>query len=283
MVNKNDSLGIPNYGPWYLEVNSKQNELEEFVKVNQFVVSVGQDDRIDIGDSKRVEFINYGKTQLVFVLTVDEDRQYTLLVNQPAVEFGTGEKEFINLSYLNNRYADVVVKPICYFAYEEENYELYVTPYYYQSRCIGVETTNWGMWVPEPSYYFKKFNREEQGMINSSIIATLIMLYDEDLELAIGKCRLDGGDFMLEKGFESRGYNYANILSNMKLIAARELINIGLSEYIDRLKKECLGEVEHYIFLAESLKCKMENDEVNKGIELGLKLRSEKGKYYCKK
>jgi alcohol dehydrogenase YqhD (iron-dependent ADH family) len=70
-----------------------------------------------------VQFINYGKTQLVFVLTVDEERQYTLLVKQPSAEFGTCLNEANNLHYLNNKFGDMVVNPIGYYVENDNELE----------------------------------------------------------------------------------------------------------------------------------------------------------------
>ena len=98
MPNK-ESLGIPNYGPWYLELNEEQGYLEELAKINYFLESFVCENKIDElnGEEYRIQFINYGRTQLVFVVTVDDDKQYTLLVNQPKTEYGVGKREFDNL------------------------------------------------------------------------------------------------------------------------------------------------------------------------------------------
>ena len=285
MVNIEDSLGIPNYGPWYLEVNSKQNDVEEFLKISDLVRMVVQDDRIvDFQGKKHLQFINYGKTELVFVLTVDEKRQYTLLVKQPAVEFGMVKKEFDNLVALNDKYNFMIVKPLYYFALEEEDFELYVTEYCYQTRCIGVETTDWGMWVPEPVYHFRTFTEEERSIVNSVMVARLVELYDEEQKCGLANCYLDGGDFMLEKEFEDQPFDYSNILKNIKLCAARELLNMEFSDYLTLLKEECMGNTQfNNTVLAKPLKCKMSEDEVEFGIQLGLSLRKEIEKRYIKK
>lgn len=38
MINKNDSLGIPNYGPWYLETLPNQDKYEEFIKIYRYII-----------------------------------------------------------------------------------------------------------------------------------------------------------------------------------------------------------------------------------------------------
>lgn len=40
MINKNDSLGIPNYGVWYLETLPEQNGIEEMLQIHDFIKSV---------------------------------------------------------------------------------------------------------------------------------------------------------------------------------------------------------------------------------------------------
>ncbi len=59
-----------------------------------------------------------------------------------------------------------------------------------------------GIWIPEPYYHFKPFSQEERRVINSSMVAALITLYDEENNQGLSKVRLDCGDFMLLKGYE---------------------------------------------------------------------------------
>ena len=74
------------------------------------------------------------------------------------------------------------------------------------------------MWVPEPTYHFRKSSTQERSIINSAMVSALVSLYDNQRKLGLSECRLDGGDFMLEKGFESEKLNIENILKRMKLI-----------------------------------------------------------------
>ncbi len=284
-INKNDSLGIPNYGIWYLETLSGQDEIQEFIQIQEFVISVAKSDRVPEfqGREKRIQFINYGRTQLVFVLTIDEKRQYTLLVNQPATEFGTGKREFENLKILSKNNVGNVVDPLYYFTDENNaGRELYVTPYYYQSRCIGIDEEDWGMWIPEPEYHFRNFTAEERKVINSSMVAMLVNLYDDKRNCGLSECRLDGGDFMIEKGFEEDELNYKNVLRKMKLIAARNLISLEFDKYIDRIRKELSGKMsenEENIILGESIKTPFLMEEIEKGIELGIELRRKQQEF----
>ena len=282
MINKNDSLGIPNYGTWYLETLPEQNEVEEFLQINEFIKSVAQTNTVPEfqGREKRLQFINYGRTQLVFVLTVDEKRQYALLVNQPAAKTGVGKTEFRNLMRLSKNNSENVIKPLYYFK-DKNNVkrELYVTPYYYQSRCIGIESREWGMWVPEPIYHFKEFSQEEREVINASMVALLIKLYDDEKKWGVSECRLDGGDFMLEKGVEKTKFNFEEVSKRMKLIAARSLISMGLEEYIDGLKQELSGNLsddEKKVIIGKNIKSPMLMEEIEKGIEWGVELRNRK-------
>ena len=209
------NLGIPNFGPIYLELLPGQNSDDEFMKIYYFVSRVVSSGEIGKFKDIDVQFINYGRTQLVFVVTMDNSRQYTLLVNQPATKFGVGEREYNNLNELNQLDSSIVIKPICYCKAGIQ--ELYVTPYYYQARCIGIETTKWGIWIPEPNYHFKVFNENERKVINSTMVAILVKLYDKEKNVGLSKCRLDGGDFMLLKGFENNDISPENILDNMEV------------------------------------------------------------------
>lgn len=273
MLNNDETLGIPNYGPWYYEIKYNQNLIEEINKIHDFINNVINLDIFD-GKKKSIQFINYGKTQLVFVLTVD-DIKYTLLVNQPATVYGTGKKEFDNLSSLSEKHENVI-KPLYYFNNDES--ELYVTPYVYQSRCIGVEIKEWGMWIPEPFYHFRKFSTNEKKVINKCMVALLIKFYDEDLCAGLSKCRLDGGDFMIEKGFEEYSFSDDNILKRMKLIACRDLVYMNLDDYIEKLKNELMGICpdDERLIMGKNIKCPLTQEEIEDGIKLGIELRNNK-------
>ena len=275
---KKKSLGIPNFGPWYLELLPNQNCTREIINIYSFLNSMIDSECIDVlkGNSINIQFINYGRTQLVFVVTVDNEKKYTLLVDQPATMYGTGNDEFNNLKRLNQIDSNIVIKPIDY--YSNNNQELYITPYYYQSRCIGIEVKNWGMWIPEPIYHFEIFNDNQRNIINSTMVALLITLYDEENKKGIAKCRLDGGDFMLLKGFENNKIDFENIYNNIKLIAARKLIDISLDEYINRLRIELSNGIfldDDLFIIGKRLKNSLSNQEIETGIELGLKLRKK--------
>lgn len=285
MIKKEDSLGIPNYGMHYLEMplerNSLQYTLAEFEGIHNFINQVASSNTIPEfqGKQKRLQFINYGSTQLVYVLTIDENRQYTFLVNQPVTPFGTGKREFENLRMLSRDNKNNVITPLYYFTDKNNsNRELYVTPYYYQARCVGIEDKEWGIWIPEPEYLFYDFKAQDRKIINASMIALLVKLYDDKREKGLSKVRLDGGDFMLEKGFEDMNINFENILKNMKLIAARELKTMEFDEYISRIRQELSGKItenQEMRIIGEKLKRPIELDEIEDGIKLGLNLREK--------
>lgn len=272
-----ESLGIPNYGLWYIEISESQNLLTETLDIHNFINRVIFDSRIlDFQGEKKLQFINYGHTQLVFVLTVNTMR-YTLLVNQPATSFGVGRKEFDNLSLFSINSTNVI-KPLYYFCDNIKN-ELYVTPYVYQSRCIGVETNQWGIWIPEPDYHFLEFRGLEQSIVKSCMIAILIQIYNEEYKVGIVKCRLDGGDFMMEKGSE-HFITYETMLNQMTLIAARETMCIDLEGYISLIRKELQQSFNgEHIFLSKKLKAPFTEEEIETGIKLGLELRRNKKLY----
>lgn len=274
-MDKNEALGIPNYGPWYFSIKDGQHIAVEIVKTHKFMQDVieGSNNVPEFQGEKDIKFINYGDTQLVYVLTVNGNKQYTLLVNQPHTEFGTGKREFDNLSLLNKNNHNVI-RP--FFYAENGERELYATPYSYQARCVGIEKTEWGMWVPEPEYVFKEFTDSERQIINSSMVAMLVQLYDARRKLGLAECRLDGGDFMLEKGFEEQELSCDSILQKMKLIAARKLIYIGFDEYIEKLKAELSGkEKGPNIILGKKLVNPMTEEEIEKGILLGKENRDK--------
>lgn len=281
MADIKEALGIPNFGPWYLNMTEDQDIIEEMIKLKSFIASFIKNNTSDElkGDTIDIQFINYGKTQLVFVATINNSKQYTLLVNQPATIYGVGKKEYNNLNILNQVDSNLVIKPIEY--YENDNHELYMTPYYHQARCVGVESTDWGIWVPEPSYHFENFDNDQRRVINTSMIAMLIKLYDDINKKGLSKCRLDGGDFMLLKGFENDKISFDNLSNYLKLIAARELITISLDDYINRIKLELSdnSKDDELIILGKKLRSPFSMQEIDDGIEMGLTLRNKNMKY----
>lgn len=147
------NMGIPEFNVFYIEVNENQNRYEEYQKIvlflKTFMREYAKKYNQNISDLK-LTFINYGKTELVYVLTDTNNNRLTLLVKQPCVKFGDVYEEMQNLISLRKR-DDNVVSPIDYFSLD--NQELYITPYIEQARCVA-SYTSWGMYVPEPWYRF---------------------------------------------------------------------------------------------------------------------------------
>lgn len=289
MIYVEEPLGIPSSGYEYIEMPPNhldiEAQLDEFDKIEDFLIEVANSNSVPEfqGKNKEIQFINYGKTELVYVLKV-ENRKYTILLGQPATEFGTVKKEYENLKMLGRNNKQNVIVPMQYFKNQESQKELYITPYVYQARCIGVDEKEWGIWIPEPEYHFREFNQKEREVINSSMIAMLIKLFNDKNNLGIGSCELVAGDFILEKEFEKEPITYENILRRMKLIAARELVSMSLDEYVNKLKEEfCESTYNKTEIINHKAKAKMSLEEVEKGIELGYELkRKEKETEICK-
>ncbi len=295
---KNESLGIPGNGFDYIKVMPKENIVEElqdrineFIEITEFLKDVVFEKGVPEfeGKNKILRFINYGDTQLVYVLEVN-DRSYTLLLGQPATEFGIVKREHDNLKRLAKNSPENVVAPIHYFQSKDGIRELYVTPYLHQARCIASDDTDgWGVYVPEPEYHFSSFSEEERKVINSSMIALLVKMYDQKNKQGIAACKIGGGDFILEKGYEDDTLTHENILKRMKLIAARDMVSMSLEEYIETLRSEFSkrtyyrneAQRDKLVLVNHKSRIPMSQEEIEKGIEIGLKLR-EKDKFLQK-
>lgn len=273
-TNEHENLGLV-FVPQYLKFLPTQNQLEETIRLDRFIDETTRNGMFK-HKNVTVNFINYGRTQIVLHANVDNKEQYTLVVNQPAVPYGTSRKEFDNLNQLNAVDSQLVIKPITYVTNQKQ--EMYITPYYQQARCIGVNTTSWGTWVPEPNYHFRDFTMQEQTIINSLMVASLVKLYNQERQTGIAKCRLDGGDFMLLKGYENEKLNYQNMQQYLKLIAAREFVHMDFESYINRLKLEFSSnqlKENDLIIVGRNLRQTLTMEEIDTGIKLGLDLRSQ--------
>lgn len=281
----NEPLGFSGSGYEYMRLLPEQKELDEFFEIRDFLREVATSESIPElqNKKKKIQFINYGDTQLVYVLTVG-DKKFTLLLGQPATEFGVVKKEYENLKILYRDNPDIVVAPIHYFSSRDNKRELYMTPYLYQARCIASDEEGWGVYVPEPDYHFRTFTQTERNIVNSSMIALLIKLFDTKNNLGLGSCKIGGGDFILEKEIENEDFTYENVLKRMKLIAARELVPMQLEEYINVIRKEFSkptyyrkeSERDKSIIINHKSRIAMTEKEIEKGIELGRELRKEK-------
>ena len=276
----NYPLGIDNYDEWYIRISQDQNKEKEFKKVNAFITSFCLYNSFPElqGFQVSLQFINYGDTQLVFVITIDNNKQYTLLVNQPKARLNQGYEEYTNLISFNKIHPEIIIKPIGYYVNPNDPHqELYITPYYYQARCVGVETPEkgWGEWIPEPKYHYRIYSEKEAKIIKKCMVAMIVKFYDEKNKLGIVEYSLDGDDFMLKKGYENEELNEENIIKNFVVIAARKVIKIEFEEYINRMRKELRNDFKENenIFVKKKLRAPFTEEEIEEGITYGMKLR----------
>lgn len=276
---KSDNLGIGSINPYYIETNEIQDKIAEFSKIKRFLTlyikHYAEKHNMD-HELIDVEFINYGKTELVFVLTDEANNRSTLLVKQPKVPYGYILNEANNLKKLQENGKNVVA-PIEYFTIGEA--ELYVTPYINQARCIASQAI-WGMYIPEPTYHFKSFTKEQESIVNICMIAKLISYYDFKTKEGIAKCKLGGGDFMLPKDWEKETPTLENTLNNLLFIAAREKIQCSLDEYIETIYKEfskiTINLDESELKINVRGRSAMTIDDIDAGVSLGLQLLEKK-------
>lgn len=278
-----DKLGIPSNGFEYHRILPNQDIFNEFKKTLEFLNEVFSEriktEAPELANNKlSLHFINYGDTQLVYVFSTGTKR-YAVLVGQPATEMGTVKKEFANLRMLSENNQNEIVTPIYYFA--NNNRELYIAPYVFRSRCIASQDNGWGLYIPEPHYRFELFNEKERFLVNSSIIANLVRLYDFKNNCGIGSCKVSGGDFILERDWSFEEKTLDNTIKRMKLIAARELITTSFENYINLLRKEFSiktyysneSEKDKSILINHKSRIPMTDEEIETGIELGIKVK----------
>ncbi len=221
-----------------------------------------------------MEFINYGSTELVFVLKIDDIPKYTCLVGQPSLKYGDVKREAQYLKELK-KVDNSVVAPIDYFT--DGEHELFVTPYIYQTRCVASSDGEWGIYIPEPNYRFQTFSDPQRKVVNTCMIAKLVSLFNATTSEGIACAKLGGGDFMLKKGWEKGQPTIENALESLYLIACRNKIKCSLEEYIETIKKEFnkTSINKDGFKINNRARAPMTDEEINAGIELGLKLRRE--------
>ena len=266
------NIGIGFISPSYVEVNEIQDKDDEYKKIRKFLHKYLQyySEKESIPtDDLHIEFINYGKTELVYVLSEKNGKSVTLLVKQPVVQFGKVNQEAQNLLTLNKRDKNVIA-PIDYFQLGDQ--ELYVTPYMNQARCVA-SYGSWGMYIPEPYYRFESFTAEQEKIVNTCMIAKLVSLYDFVEEEGISSCKLGGGDFMLSKGWETQPPTIENTLNQLYLIAAREKIKCSFEEYLsiirDEFSRATIMENPRGIAINIRGRVPMQIIDIESGIELG--------------
>ena len=276
---ENISIGYIN--PYYINVNEIQNKEDEYAKILRFLDKYMDHYSNQSGIKKEdlnIEFINYGKTELVYVLTKKDGDRITLLVKQPGIKYGDVYKDYSYLKELASNNENIV-EPIDYFTIGDQ--ELYVTPYINQARCVASCGT-WGMYIPEPYYRFQSFTEEQQDIVCQCMIAKLISMYDFEKQEGIAKCKLGGGDFMLPKGWETETPTIENTLNNLLLISCRDKIKCSFTEYINIIISEfsriTINENEDKLMVNLRGRVSMSLTNIKKGIKLGKSLIEEKSK-----
>ena len=161
--------------------------------------------------------------------------------------------------------------------------ELYIAPYIYQARCIASQDHGYGVYVPEPYYRFDTFSPKDRETVNTCMIANLVRLYDDEKGRGIGACKIGGGDFILDKAWDTSDKSIDSTLESMKLIAAREMVPMTLSDYEQQLLIE-FSERTYYkrledrnpnILINHKNRIPMTYGEIGNGIELGRQLRKK--------
>lgn len=269
------NLGIGSIHPLYIEVKEDQNVEEEYAKIvrflRTFIFYYAEKYNADSRDIN-IRFINYGKTELVYVLTEKSGYRVTLLVKQPAVELGAVKKEADNLKELK-KYDEKVVAPIDYFSVDGQ--ELYMTPYINQARCVASDRC-WGMYIPEPYYRFENFTEQQAKIVTTCMIAKLVSFFDFKNNEGIKGCKLGGGDFMLLKGWELQVPTIENTLENLYFIAARDKIHCSFEEYLNIIRKEfsrrTINESQEQLVMNLRGRVAMSPEDIESGIKLGQQL-----------
>ncbi len=279
-INQQEKLGIPDNGYIYHKVSENQNRGDEFLKTEEFLNWVVVNHPGEFDDVFKINFINYGDTELVYVID-ESGYKRTLLVGQPDVEFGTVKKEYENLNKLAKRNPNLVVCPTNYFSKGDR--EAFLTPYIHQARCIASSELGYGAYVPDPSYYFLVYSEDDEYTVCKAMIANLILLYNQDENLGLASCKIGGGDFILEKEYDSESHTIENTLKRMHLIAARELIKIDFNSYVHLLRNEFnrrtyykkIKERDPNILINHKNRIPMSREAIEDGIQLGLKLKKD--------
>lgn len=273
-----EQLGIPDTDYNYHIITNNQSRNQEVITTRQFLASLSKEIPSIVTPESTIEFINYGDTELVYVIKTD-NKTDTLLVGQPVTKLGTVKLEYDNLRHLATKNPSIIVSPITYISNGIR--EAYITPYIKQARCIATYNDAYGAYIPEPYYRYEPYNEQDQYLVSKAIIANLVRLYDYDNKLALAECKIGGGDFILEKEYDEETHTEENILKRMKLIAARKLINIELKDYIELIKKEfskrtyyrSLEERDNSILINIKNRVPMTKEAIEDGITLGLSLR----------
>lgn len=254
---KKENLGIDDFDFIYYELEKNQKPIEEVIKTSEFIENdftnyLKENYPKYYSKNIKIKFINWGHMEVVYVLD-NGHKKYTLLMGQPNLEYGKIKEEYNNLKKLSKNNEDVV-SPLLYYGNINYQREVYMTPYYYQARCISYLNNKLGVYVPEPDYHFEEFNKHDKDIIEEVITAKIISLYNINTHVGLNNFKVSSGDFILEKGFEDTLNNANYLFNDMKVIAARSLINISPDDYVD--------------LIYEKLPL-FDNKNIDKGIDLG--------------
>lgn len=235
-MKEKEALGINDYDFIYYELSPEQQPIEEVIKTSEFIENdfanyLKENYPNYYSKNIRIKFINFRHMEVVYVLD-NGHKKYTLLMGQPNFEYGKVKNEYDNLKVLSKNNDDVV-SPLLYYGNPNYHREVYMTPYYYQARCISYLDEKLGIYVPEPDYHFEEFNKDDKDVIEEVITAKIISLYNQNTHIVLDEFNVSSGDFILEKGFENNKNNASKLFEEMKVIAARKLVNISLDDYID--------------------------------------------------
>ena len=93
-------MGIPGNGYEYQNLASTQDATDEFFRTQSFLKKIFLEKIVVeapelVDPNMTLQFINYGDTQQVYVLTAN-GKQWSVLVTQPGTKHGTGKREFDN-------------------------------------------------------------------------------------------------------------------------------------------------------------------------------------------
>lgn len=274
---KNISMGILKLE--YVKTSAFQDlglELNNINKVIRLYIDYYSKKHRQNIDKIKIEFINYGDTSLVFVLTDEYGFKLALNVKQPKGKVGVLKQELETLKELGVHDSNVIV-PFDYL--KIGNYELYTAPYFQQARSVA-SVNGWGTYIPEPYFRFEPFNDEQTSIVTQCIIAKLISSYNTRTNEGLSACEIGNGDFILPKDWEKQPPTYINTLEGLKLCSARGKIKCSLDEYVDIIRAEFSKKT--FDLPLDKCKINLKNrmnisaEDINRGIVLGLKLLKAK-------
>jgi len=276
---KADGLGISTEKA---HENIIQTLVAAFSNKNPGTIQSQLSKRLGFDSNKPVilSFMNWGDMQLVYLTVLSEKLRVATLINQPHMPLGRVKEEFDNLEQLVKIDPRFVVKPLAYFALKEKGHELYASEYVDNARCVAVHNGH-GVYDPLPYYHFDKFSPEVSSAVNSSMIALLVNYYDSEKRRGLAKTQISGNDFILTRNFKKDNPNI--VQPNMKIIAARGFVEASMDEYVNMIEQEFLlgtnrngrDVVSGKIKVNHSSKHRMTPLEIERGIEMGLRLRKQ--------